>query len=186
MCIRDRPDIDERQTAAMCYTSGTTGNPKGVAYSHRSTYLHSLASTSANTLAISSADRVLVVVPQFHANAWGIPYAAWLAGADLVLPKQFLQAEPLVRIIEAERPTFAGAVPTIWNEVLRYAEANESDLSSFRGIVCGGSAVPESLMRKFEERYGVPVSYTHLDVYKRQGACGVESWSTPMPIGAAL
>jgi fatty-acyl-CoA synthase len=151
------PDIDERQTAAMCYTSGTTGNPKGVAYSHRSTYLHSLASTSANTLAISSADRVLVVVPQFHANAWGIPYAAWLAGADLVLPKQFLQAEPLVRIIEAERPTFAGAVPTIWNEVLRYAEANESDLSSFRGIVCGGSAVPESLMRKFEERYGVPI-----------------------------
>jgi fatty-acyl-CoA synthase len=151
------PDVDERQAAAMCYTSGTTGNPKGVAYSHRSTYLHSLASTSATTLAISSVDRVLVVVPQFHANAWGIPYAAWLAGADLILPKQFLQAEPLVRIIEEERPTFAGAVPTIWNEVLRYAEANASDLSSFRGIVCGGSAVPESLMRRFEERYGVPI-----------------------------
>jgi fatty-acyl-CoA synthase len=151
------PDVDERQAAAMCYTSGTTGNPKGVAYSHRSTYLHSLASTSATTLAISSVDRVLVVVPQFHANAWGIPYAAWLAGADLILPKQFLQAEPLVRIIEEERPTFAGAVPTIWNEVLRYAEANASDLSSFRGIICGGSAVPESLMRRFEERYGVPI-----------------------------
>jgi fatty-acyl-CoA synthase len=151
------PDVDERQAAAMCYTSGTTGNPKGVAYSHRSTYLHSLASTSSGTLAISSADRVLVVVPQFHANAWGIPYAAWLAGADLILPKQYLQAAPLVRIIEEERPSFAGAVPTIWNEVLRYAEAHESDLSSFRGIVCGGSAVPESLMRKFEERYGVPI-----------------------------
>jgi fatty-acyl-CoA synthase len=151
------PVLDERQAAAMCYTSGTTGNPKGVAYSHRSTYLHSLASTSAATLAISSLDRALVVVPQFHANAWGIPYSAWLAGADLIMPKQFLQAEPLVRIIEEERPTFAGAVPTIWNEVLRYAEAHGSDLSSFRAIVCGGSAVPESLMRAFEERFGVPI-----------------------------
>jgi fatty-acyl-CoA synthase len=153
----DWPDVDERQVAAMCYTSGTTGNPKGVAYSHRSTYLHSLASTSAATLAISSDDRVLVVVPQFHANAWGLPYSCWLAGADLILPKQFLQAEPLVRIIEEERPSFAGAVPTIWNDVLRYAEAKGSDLSSFRGIVCGGSAVPESLMRRFEARYGVPI-----------------------------
>jgi fatty-acyl-CoA synthase len=153
----DWPVVDERQAAAMCYTSGTTGNPKGVAYSHRSTYLHSLATTSSNTLAISSDDRVLVVVPQFHANAWGLPYACFMGGADLILPKQFLQAEPLVRIIEQERPSFAGAVPTIWNEVLRYAEANGSDLSSFRGIVCGGSAVPESLMRRFEARYGVPI-----------------------------
>lgn len=118
----DWPDLDEHDAAAMCYTSGTTGNPKGVAYSHRSTYLHSLASTSAAALGISSHDRILAVVPQFHANAWGIPCAGWLAGADLVLPKQFLQAEPLVKIIESERPTFAGAVPAIWNEVLRYAE----------------------------------------------------------------
>jgi fatty-acyl-CoA synthase len=151
------PCLDERQAAAMCYTSGTTGDPKGVAYSHRSTYLHSLASTSASTLGISGNDRVLVVVPQFHANAWGIPYASWLAGADIIMPRQFLQAEPLVKIIETERPTFAGAVPTIWNEVLRYAEARGSDLSSFRGIVCGGSAVPLALMRRFEERYGVPI-----------------------------
>lgn len=151
------PVVDERQAAAMCYTSGTTGNPRGVVYSHRSTYLHSLASTSAATLGISSADRVLVVVPQFHASAWGIPYAAWLAGADLILPKQHLQSEPLVRIAEEERPTFAAAVPTIWNEVLRYAQAHNSDLSSLRAIVCGGSAVPGSLMRTFEERYGVPV-----------------------------
>ncbi|MGO8876363.1 MAG: long-chain-fatty-acid--CoA ligase [Acidimicrobiales bacterium] len=153
----DWPVFDERQAAAMCYTSGTTGNPKGVAYSHRSTYLHSLASTSAATLGIASSDRVLVVVPQFHANAWGIPYASWLAGADLIMPKQHLQAEPLVRLIEEERPTFAGAVPSIWNEVLRYAEAHDSDLSSFRGIVCGGSAVPAALMRRFQERWGVPI-----------------------------
>ncbi|MGH9172686.1 MAG: long-chain fatty acid--CoA ligase [Acidimicrobiales bacterium] len=153
----DWPTMDERDAAAMCYTSGTTGNPKGVAYSHRSTYLHSLASTSAATLGISGSDRILVVVPQFHANAWGIPYAAWLAGATLMMPKQYLQAEPLVRMIEAERPTFAGAVPTIWNEVLRYAQAHDSDLSSFSRIVCGGSAVPLSLMQTFQERYGVPI-----------------------------
>lgn len=153
----DWPDVDEQQAAAMCYTSGTTGNPKGVAYSHRSTYLHSLCSTSSVALSIGNSDRILVVVPQFHANAWGIPYAAWLAGADLIMPRQHLQAEPLVRIIETERPTFAGAVPTIWNEVLRYAETHGSDLSSFRSIVCGGSAVPLSLMKRFEERYGVPI-----------------------------
>ncbi|MGH9296831.1 MAG: long-chain fatty acid--CoA ligase [Acidimicrobiales bacterium] len=153
----DWPDVDEHEAAAMCYTSGTTGNPKGVAYSQRSTYLHSLASTSSATLGISSRDRALVVVPQFHANAWGIPYSAWLTGADLIMPKQFLQAEPLVKIIEAERPTFAGAVPTIWNDVLRYAEAHNSDLSSFRAIVCGGSAVPRHLMEEFERRYHVPV-----------------------------
>ena len=151
------PDLDERQAAAMCYTSGTTGNPKGVAYSHRSTYLHSLASTTTSALGLSQLDRGLVVVPQFHANAWGMPYSSWVAGADLIMPRQFLQAEPLVKIIEAERPTFAGAVPTIWNEVLRYAEANGSDLSSISRIVCGGSAVPLSLMRRFEERFGVPV-----------------------------
>ncbi|HET9092892.1 MAG TPA: long-chain fatty acid--CoA ligase [Acidimicrobiales bacterium] len=153
----DWPVLDEHEAAAMCYTSGTTGNPKGVSYSHRSTYLHSLASTSAATLGISSHDRALVVVPQFHANAWGMPYSAWLSGADLIMPKQFLQAEPLVKIIEAERPTFAGAVPTIWNDVLRYAESHGSDLSCFRSIVCGGSAVPRSLMERFEERYGVPI-----------------------------
>jgi len=153
----DWPDVNETDAAAMCYTSGTTGNPKGVAYSHRSTYLHSLAATSAANLGISNRDRILVVVPQFHANAWGIPYAAWLSGADLIMPRQFLQAEPLVRMIEAERPTFAGAVPTIWNEVLRYAEENGSDLSSFRSIVCGGSAVPRSLMTRFQERFGVPI-----------------------------
>jgi fatty-acyl-CoA synthase len=153
----DWPEVDEKDAAAMCYTSGTTGNPKGVAYSQRSTYLHSLASTSAATVGISGRDKILVVVPQFHANAWGIPYAAWLAGADIIMPRQFLQAEPLVKIIEAERPTLAGAVPTIWNEVLRYAESHSSDLSSFRQILVGGSAVPRSLIDRFEDLYGVSI-----------------------------
>ncbi|GLY88086.1 fatty acid--CoA ligase [Actinoallomurus iriomotensis] len=148
----DWPEIDERQAAAMCYTSGTTGNPKGVVYSHRSAYLHSMAACTGNAFALSAADRVLPVVPMFHANAWGLPYAALMAGASLVMPDRFLQAEPLARLIEDERPTVSGAVPTIWNDLFRHAREHESDLSALRLVVCGGSAVPESLMRSFEER----------------------------------
>ena len=147
----DWPELDERQAAAMCYTSGTTGNPKGVVYSHRSAFLHSMAACAGNAFALSAADRVLPVVPMFHANAWGLPYAALLAGASLVMPDRFLQAEPLVRLIEEERPTIAGAVPTIWNDLLRYAIDHDSDLSSLRMVPCGGSAVPESLMRSFDK-----------------------------------
>jgi fatty-acyl-CoA synthase len=147
----DWPEIDERQAASMCYTSGTTGNPKGVVYSHRTAYLHSMGACLGNTFGLSSADRVLPVVPMFHANAWGLPYAALLAGASLVMPDRFLQAEPLVRIIETERPTISGAVPTIWNDLLRHAQEHGSDLSSLRLVPCGGSAVPESLMRAFDD-----------------------------------
>ncbi len=146
----DWPSVDERQAAAMCYTSGTTGNPKGVVYSHRSAYLHSMAACTGNAFALSAADSVLPVVPMFHANAWGLCYAALMAGSSLLMPSRFLQAEPLVRLIETERPTISGAVPTIWSDVLRYAEANGSDLRSLRLVPCGGSAVPESLIRSFE------------------------------------
>jgi len=154
----DWPDVDERSAAAMCYTSGTTGNPKGVAYSHRSMWLHSLAATTANMLALSAEDVALVIVPQFHANAWGIPYAAFMAGADLVMPDRFLQAEPLVRAIETERPTMSGAVPTIWNDILTYLRANPGhDISSIKRIICGGSAVPRALMQAFEEELGITI-----------------------------
>ena len=112
------PEIDERQAAAMCYTSGTTGNPKGVAYSHRSSFLHSLAATTPDALNLSERDRILMIVPMFHANAWGIPYAAFLCGASLVMPGRFLQAEPLTRMVKEERVTFSGAVPTIWADIL--------------------------------------------------------------------
>jgi fatty-acyl-CoA synthase len=144
-------DIDERQAAAMCYTSGTTGNPKGVVYSHRTMYLHSMSFCSGNAMSLNNADTVLPVVPMFHANAWGLPYAAMMSGAALLMPDRFLQAEPLVKAIEAERPTVSGAVPTIWSDVLRYAQEHGSDLTSLRLVPCGGSAVPESLMRGFDE-----------------------------------
>jgi fatty-acyl-CoA synthase len=153
----DYPKIDERAAAAMCYTSGTTGNPKGVLYSHRSAVLHSLGTGLVDSLGVSGADRVLPVVPMFHANAWGLPYACALFGASLVMPSHFLQAEPIVSLIESERVTFAGAVPTIWLDVLRYADEHGSDLSSLRSVVCGGSAVPRSLMEAFEQRHGVEI-----------------------------
>jgi acyl-CoA synthetase (AMP-forming)/AMP-acid ligase II len=153
----DWPAIDERAAAAMCYTSGTTGNPKGVVYSHRSTFLHSLATTSGSAWALGDADRILLIVPMFHANAWGLPYAGWMAGADLLMPGRFLQAAPLCRMIAAERPTMSGAVPTIWNDILRHVETNPVDLSSLRVVACGGSAVPRSLMERFQERHGVRI-----------------------------
>jgi fatty-acyl-CoA synthase len=153
----DYPQIDERQAAAMCYTSGTTGNPKGVAYSHRSSFLHSLASTTPAALGLSERDRVLTIVPMFHANAWGIPYAAFLSGASVVMPGRFLQCEPLTTMIATERVTFSGAVPTIWADILRYGEDNDIDLSTLRMIICGGSAVPRSLMDTLLDRYGVRV-----------------------------
>ncbi|MBX8689321.1 fatty acid--CoA ligase [Mycolicibacterium fortuitum] len=154
----DWPELDELSAAAMCYTSGTTGNPKGVVYSHRSTYLHSLTACTSNALSIGEADRVLAIVPMFHANAWGLIYAALMSGADLVLPDRHLQAAPLVSIIEDSRPTIAGAVPTIWNDVARLLDADPTrDISSLRLVACGGSAVPLSLMKTFDNRYGVPI-----------------------------
>lgn len=151
------PELDERTAAAMCYTSGTTGNPKGVVYSHRSTFLHSLAQCAGSVFALTEHDRILPIVPMFHANAWGLPYGGWMAGSDFIMPNRFLQAEPLCRLIAEEKVTFSGAVPTIWNEVLRYAESNPVDLSSLRMVICGGSAVPRSLMEKFEQRFGVKI-----------------------------
>ena len=149
------PEVDERSAAAMCYTSGTTGNPKGVVYSHRSTVLHSMAACFAQTNAISERERILLIVPMFHANAWGLPYAGWLVGADLHMPARFLQAEPLSRFIAEARPTYSAAVPTIWADMLRHAKANPVDLSSIRTIICGGSAVPRPLIEAFDREFGI-------------------------------
>jgi fatty-acyl-CoA synthase len=153
----DFPEPDERSAAAMCYTSGTTGNPKGVVYGHRSTYLHSMAECMGAGFGLNERDRILPIVPMFHANAWGMPYAGWFSGCDFVMPGRFLQAEPLCRLIAAERPTIAGAVPTVWNDILRYAADNECDLSSLRLVPCGGSAVPRSMIERFQEQHGVKI-----------------------------
>jgi fatty-acyl-CoA synthase len=154
----DYPAVDERQAAALCYTSGTTGNPKGVLYSHRSISLHSTATLMKDAIGLSRVDRVLAVVPMFHANAWGLPYGAALAGSDLILPDRNLGAEPLAQLIAQERPTLMGCVPTIFADLLRYADAHpEIDLSSLSNAACGGSAVPKQLMKDFEERHGVRI-----------------------------
>ena len=151
----DWPELEERSAACMCYTTGTTGDPKGVVYSHRSVYLHSLAQSGAFSL--TERDRLLVIVPMFHVNAWGFPYTAWMLGADLLMPGRFLQAEPLARFIEQERPTVAFGVPTVWSDLLQHVDARATDLSSLRLVVCGGSAVPRSLMERFQLRHGVRV-----------------------------
>jgi len=120
--------------------------------------LHSMAGASANTLGVTERDRILAIVPMFHVNAWGIPYLAWMVGADLLMPERFLQPEPLVRFIEQERPTFSGAVPTIWGGVLQYAAAGHPvDLSSIKAVVVGGAAVPRSLFEAFDEQFGVRI-----------------------------
>ena len=154
----DWPEIDEKSAAAMCYTSGTTGNPKGVVYSHRSSFLHTMAACTSNGIGVGASDSILPIVPMFHANAWGLPYAALMAGADLVLPDRHLDARSLIDMTEKLRPTMAGAVPTIWNDVMhRLEEDPDHDMSSLRLVVCGGSAVPVSLMRTFEEKHGVQI-----------------------------
>ena len=145
----------ETDAAAMCYTSGTTGDPKGVVYSHRSTWLHSNSVSS--SIGLASNDRVLVVVPMFHVNAWGLPYAAWLTGCDLVLPGRYLQAPYLVKMISELRPTIASGVPVIWNDLIQYAKHNEVDFSSLRMVSSGGSAAPNSLIEAFENDYQIPL-----------------------------
>jgi len=153
----DWPELDERSAAAMCYTSGTTGNPKGVVYSHRSSYLHSMGACLGNAFAISERDRVLPVVPMFHANAWGLAYAGLLSGAALILPDRYLQPAALVRLIGDERVTLAGGVPTIWAGVLSHIRTEGGDVSSLRLVIAGGSAVPHSMQLRYESELGVRI-----------------------------
>ena len=150
------PELDERTAAAMCYTSGTTGDPKGVVYSHRSIYLHSFQVISTSGMALANSDTALVIVPMFHAMSWGMPYAAMMAGASLIHPDRFLQPEPLLAIMKQAQPTMTAAVPTIWSGVAAMLDAQPQDISHLRAVVVGGSAVPEAMMRKFDE-YGAPI-----------------------------
>ena len=153
----DWVSTDENMAMGMCYTSGTTGEPKGALYSHRSMFLHTLGESQANALGVSEADKVLVVVPQFHAMAWGLPYAAVAAGAELVMPGPHLKPEPLANLIADERVTVAAGVPTIWNGLYYELKARPRDISCVRALVVGGAAMPRSLTQAYESELGVNV-----------------------------
>ncbi len=146
---------DESRAASMCYTSGTTGNPKGVVYSHRSTYLHTLAAMTVDSIGVREADTILPVVPMFHANAWGLAYAAAGAGANLVMPGPDLSPRAIADLIVEEHVTVAAGVPTIWMGTLPELEGR--DTSSLRAVVCGGSAVPKALSESYREQIGLPI-----------------------------
>lgn len=149
------PELDENTAAAMCYTSGTTGRPKGVLYSHRSIILHTLLTNQADGPGLRERDVALPIVPMFHAMSWGLPYAAAMAGSKLVLPGPRMEPQALADLIATEQVTFAAAVPTIWQGIAQLEPP--PDLRSVERLVCGGSAVPESLIRLYEERFGVPI-----------------------------
>jgi len=153
----DWPELPERAAAALCYTSGTTGDPKGVLYSHRALVLQALTSSTVDAFGISGRDRLLAVVPMFHAMGWGLPYVCGLTGADLILPGRRLQAAHLAGLIARERVTYACGVPTIWSDLLRHADDTGADLSTLRKAPCGGSAVSIGLMQAFEDRHGVEI-----------------------------
>jgi fatty-acyl-CoA synthase len=151
----DWADLDEHAAASICYTTGTTGHPKGVVYSHRSIWLHALTISTGSALAVSQYDSVLQVTPMFHVNGWGLPYAAWMMGADLILPGRDVSPRALASIIEDAQPTIAVGVPVIWSELQKHAEKHPVRMSSLRLIACAGSSVPESLIDKFEREHSV-------------------------------
>lgn len=167
------PQFDERTASSLCYTSGTTGNPKGVLYSHRSTILHTLMEASPDTFGVSSAECLMLVVPMFHANAWGMPYGAAMSGAKLVLPGARMDGEALYELMRDEHVTFSQAVPTVWLMLFQYIDANKLDTRelALRSVGVGGAAAPRSMIERFEIDMGV---------------CFIQGWgmTETSPIGA--
>ena len=151
------PSFDENQASSLCYTSGTTGNPKGALYSHRSTLLHTFGIALPDSLDCSARDTILPVVPMFHVNAWGLPYAACMTGAKLVFPGPGLDGKSLYELFENEGVTLSAGVPTVWQGLLGYVDANKLRFSTMRRTVIGGSACPPAMMKAFQERYDVQV-----------------------------
>ncbi len=151
------PNLDENAACATCYTSGTTGNPKGVLYTHRCLFLHTMAMLQADCVAISERDTVLQIVPMFHANGWGIPFAAIMAGANYVLPGRQLQPVDIATLIQSERVTLTSGVPTIWMSLYAFLEHAPYDISSLRLVFCGGSALPRQCVELYAKRYGIPI-----------------------------
>ncbi len=153
----DWPELDETSAAVLCYTSGTTGNPKGIAYSHKTIFVHSMASMGRDTFAIGQDDRTLLLPPMFHANAWGLPYTSWFAGADLILPGPHMKSSDIRMLIEQLGPTFTATVPTLINELLQSHKEKPIDMSCFRVLVSGGSPVAPALIDRVDEVWGIPV-----------------------------
>jgi fatty-acyl-CoA synthase len=151
------PSFDERTAACLCYTSGTTGNPKGALYSHRSTMLHAYAAALPDALNLSARDVILPVVPMFHVNAWGLPYSCALTGAKLVFPAQHLDGKTLHGLFESEGVTMSAGVPTVWLGLLNFMKEQKLKFSTLKAVVIGGSAAPPAMIRSFQEDYGVQV-----------------------------
>ncbi|MBC7572732.1 MAG: fatty-acid--CoA ligase [Herminiimonas sp.] len=167
------PLFDENAASSLCYTSGTTGNPKGALYSHRSTVLHSYASAMPDSLNVSARDTVLPVVPMFHVNAWGLPYSVPLTGAKMVFPGPALDGKSIYDLFEAEQVTFSAGVPTVWLGLLTYMAQNELKFSSFKRTVIGGSACPPAMMRAFRQQHGVEVVHAWgMTEMSPLGTCG--------------
>jgi fatty-acyl-CoA synthase len=154
-------DIDENAPAGMCYTSATTGNPKGVVYSHRGIYLHSMALGMADSAAVSERDIALPVVPMFHVNAWGLPFASVWFGTTLVLPGPYFTPKLIAEMIEQEKVTITAGVPTIWLGLLKELDEGNYDMSSLRAILCGGSAAPRGMIQAFEQKHKIPFMHAY-------------------------
>jgi fatty-acyl-CoA synthase len=180
----DFPRIDEQAAAGLCYTSGTTGEPKGVLYSHRSTYLHALSGCMVDTSAISERETVLPVVPMFHVNAWGLPYSCTLVGAKQVFPGSQVLDGPLAQLLESERVTLTAGIPAVYNRLLLYLRENPHDLSSLRTIFVGGSAMPRTLLEGFSRDRGITVvqGWGMTETSPVGTFCRLKSWMDDWPV----